>query len=139
MNLEGLPDAERPRLKVRDGSDAAKLILAAVAPSVVAALPCPYPEMRPYAADDAASFHGRDAEIQDLLGRLRAGEREITVTGNTAWVWDVGLDEGHSNNGRPLPSEVPLSLAASRSRVARRHACGRRLAPASSAATGEMR
>ncbi len=45
------------------------------------ALPCPYPGMRPYSADDADNFHGRGAEIDELLGRLRAGEREIYVIG----------------------------------------------------------
>jgi energy-coupling factor transporter ATP-binding protein EcfA2 len=37
--------------------------------------------MRAYTADEAGSFHGRDAEIAELLGRLRAGEREIFVIG----------------------------------------------------------
>jgi hypothetical protein len=36
---------------------------------------------RPFAADDADSFHGRDSEIAELIGRLRAGEREIFVIG----------------------------------------------------------
>jgi hypothetical protein len=81
IRLDGLPDADHPQLKVRDGFDAGQLILAAVAPLVRMAVPCPYPGMRPYAADDAAGFHGRDAEIRELLGRLRAGEREIFVIG----------------------------------------------------------
>jgi hypothetical protein len=37
--------------------------------------------MRPYTADDARGFHGRDAEIDELIGRLRAGERELYVIG----------------------------------------------------------
>lgn len=37
--------------------------------------------MRPYTADDAGSFYGRDTEIAELVGRLRAGEREIFVIG----------------------------------------------------------
>jgi hypothetical protein len=37
--------------------------------------------MRPYAADDATHFHGRGAEIDELLGRLRVGERELYVIG----------------------------------------------------------
>jgi WD40 repeat protein len=81
IDLEGLPDAERPRLQVRDGLDATQLILAAAAPSVMVEVPCPYPGMRPFAADDARSFHGRDTEIAELIGRLRAGEREIFVIG----------------------------------------------------------
>src|SRR6185436_8232104 len=43
--------------------------------------PCPYPGMRPYSADNATQFHGRGAEVEGLLGRLRAGEREIYVIG----------------------------------------------------------
>jgi hypothetical protein len=81
IDLEGLPDAERPKLNVRDGFDAAQVILAALTPSVLVDLPCPYPGMRPFAADDAGSFHGRESEISELLGRLRAGEREIYVIG----------------------------------------------------------
>lgn len=41
----------------------------------------PYPGMRPYAAGEAEHFYGRDAEIADILGRLRAREREIYVIG----------------------------------------------------------
>jgi hypothetical protein len=81
INLEGLPDASRPQLKERTGFDATQLILAAVAPLLRMDLPCPYPGMRPYTADDAAGFCGRDAEIDELIGRLRAGEREIYVIG----------------------------------------------------------
>jgi hypothetical protein len=81
IRLDGLPDADRPQLQVRDGFDAAQLILAASAPSVLVAVPCPYPGMRPFAADDAGCFHGRDAEIAELIGRLRAGQREIFVIG----------------------------------------------------------
>ena len=33
---------------------------------------------------DATGFHGRDAEIKELLGRLRAGERETYVIGRQA-------------------------------------------------------
>lgn len=43
--------------------------------------PCPYPGMRAYSADTAAYFHGREAEVDELLGRLRAGERELYVIG----------------------------------------------------------
>lgn len=81
ISLEGLSDVDRPRLRVRTGVDATQLILAAAHPVVRVALPCPYPGMRPYAADDADHFHGRDKEIEDLLARLRAGEREIYVIG----------------------------------------------------------
>jgi hypothetical protein len=83
--LDGLPDADQPQLLVREGFEATQLILAAVAPVPRPVsrqeLPCPYPGMRPYTADDAASFHGRDREIGELIGRLRAGEREIYVIG----------------------------------------------------------
>src|SRR5262249_10890674 len=81
ISLEGLSDAERPQLKVRDGFDASRPVLAAIPPAVHVALPCPYPGMRPYSPDDADHFHGRGAEIDELIGRLRAGEREIYVIG----------------------------------------------------------
>src|SRR5262249_8132044 len=81
INLGGLPDSERPQLLVRAGFDAAQLILAAVTPSVLVDVPCTYPGMRPFTVDDAASFHGRDTQIDDLINRLRAGEREIYVIG----------------------------------------------------------
>jgi CHAT domain len=81
ISLEGLSVVDRPRLRVRAGVDASQIILAATTPLFRVALPCPYPGMRPYAADDADHFHGRDTEIGDLLGRLRAGEREIYVIG----------------------------------------------------------
>jgi WD40 repeat protein len=81
IHLDGLPDADRPQLRVRDGFDASQLILAAFAPSGLVAAPCPYPGMRPFAADDTGSFHGREAEITELIGRLRAGQREIFVIG----------------------------------------------------------
>jgi hypothetical protein len=81
INLSGLPDADQPQLQVRDGFDASALILAAVEPVLLVKLPCPYPGMRPYQADDAEGFYGRDAEVDELIGRLRAGEREIYVIG----------------------------------------------------------
>jgi hypothetical protein len=33
--------------------------------------PCPYPGMRAFGEKEASAFHGRDAEIEDLLQRLR--------------------------------------------------------------------
>jgi len=81
IHLDGLPDADRPQLQVRDGFDPAELILAAVPPSGLVAVQCPYPGMRPFAADDAGSFHGREAEIAELISRFRAGQREIFVIG----------------------------------------------------------
>ena len=44
-------------------------------------LACPYPGMRPFAEKDASRFFGRDPEIDDLIGRLDRGEREIYVIG----------------------------------------------------------
>jgi hypothetical protein len=44
-------------------------------------LPCPYPGMRPFTEQDAQWFFGRDAELDDILRRLRRGEREIYVIG----------------------------------------------------------
>lgn len=80
IGLEGLADLDRPRLKVRMGSDASGMVLAADEPDTEE-LPCPYPGMRPYAADDSIHFHGRGTELDELLGRLRAGERELYLIG----------------------------------------------------------
>jgi len=44
-------------------------------------LPCPYPGMRPFTEQDASRFFGRDAELDDIVRRLRRGEREIYVIG----------------------------------------------------------
>jgi len=44
-------------------------------------LACPYPGMQPFTANEAPQFFGRDAEIDDLVGRLARGEREIYVIG----------------------------------------------------------
>lgn len=81
IHLGGLPEADAPQLRVRDGFDAGQLILAAVPSLGLVAVPCPYPGMRPFGADDAGDFHGREAEITELIGRLRAGQREIFVIG----------------------------------------------------------
>ncbi|HEX3764726.1 MAG TPA: TIR domain-containing protein, partial [Kofleriaceae bacterium] len=45
------------------------------------AIACPYPGMRPFAAGDAAWFFGRGPEIDELIGRLDRGEREVYVIG----------------------------------------------------------
>jgi hypothetical protein len=79
IQLDGLPDADRPQLRVRSGFDATRIILTKDERS--APVRCPYPGMRPYNANDAGGFHGRDSEIAELIGRLRAGEREIFVIG----------------------------------------------------------
>ena len=44
-------------------------------------LPCPYPGMRSFTEHDALRFFGREAELADIMGRLRRGEREIYVIG----------------------------------------------------------
>jgi hypothetical protein len=44
-------------------------------------LPCPYPGMRAYSVETAPYFHGREAEVDEIVGRLRMGEREIYVIG----------------------------------------------------------
>lgn len=44
-------------------------------------LPCPYPGMRPYAAEDAALFCGRDRELDKLVALIAGGVRELTVIG----------------------------------------------------------
>ena len=79
IRLEGLVEVERPQLRSRDGIDAE----AQFTPELLE-LPCPYPGMRPYSADDAAHFHGRDVEVAELRGKLDAGEREIYVIGPSA-------------------------------------------------------
>lgn len=43
--------------------------------------PCPYPGLRSFTEDDAEHFHGRREEIEELLSRLRDGERELYVVG----------------------------------------------------------
>jgi WD40 repeat protein len=43
--------------------------------------PCPYPGMRPFRDDESACFHGRAAEIAEVLGRIEAGDRELYVIG----------------------------------------------------------
>ncbi|TMQ27773.1 MAG: hypothetical protein E6J90_01785 [Deltaproteobacteria bacterium] len=44
-------------------------------------LPCPYPGMRPFTDKDSTRFFGRDAEFDDLVCRLRRGDRAIYVIG----------------------------------------------------------
>ena len=53
----------------------------ATPPLIVTRPPCPYPGMRPFTAANSARFHGRAREVDDLLARLRHGEREIYVIG----------------------------------------------------------
>ena len=42
---------------------------------------CPYPGMRPFSEHDAPRFFGRDRELDDIVRRLRYGEREIYLIG----------------------------------------------------------
>jgi TIR domain/NACHT domain len=44
-------------------------------------IPCPYPGRRPFTAHETGWFFGRDKEIDELIGRLDRGEREIYVMG----------------------------------------------------------
>ncbi len=81
ISLEGQSDVGRPQLEEREQGKAAQIVLAPDEPTGRKELPCPYPGMRPYSADDTDHFHGRGAEIDELIGRLRAGEREIYVIG----------------------------------------------------------
>jgi hypothetical protein len=127
ISLEGLPDAEQPRLQVRVGFDATQVILAATAPAVRQAPPGPYPGMRPCEADDAARFHGRDAEfaiawcslvrvpLEDLECRPfpRRAESEQLIVGN----YRLGNQLGYGGTGivfrahhRSLRNEVALKL-----------------------------
>lgn len=43
--------------------------------------PCPYPGPHAFGPDHTELFLGRDAEVNELLGRLRAGAREIYLVG----------------------------------------------------------
>jgi hypothetical protein len=42
---------------------------------------CPFPGTRPFTEADATRFHGRRRELDNILARLRAGEREVYVVG----------------------------------------------------------
>lgn len=63
-------------------AEAGKLraLLAAEAPEE-REVACPYPGMRAFAEKEAALFFGREQEVEELLGRLRNGVREIYVIG----------------------------------------------------------
>jgi len=70
------------RDRARWEDEVARLRTVLVAPrSAVTRPPCPYPGMRPFTAAMAGQFHGRAREIDDLVARLRRGEREIYVIG----------------------------------------------------------
>jgi hypothetical protein len=84
ISLEGLADAERPQLRVRAGCDPTELVLTRFVPAEPVELPCPYPGMRPYSGNEAEHFYGRTEEVDELIGQLRAGEREIYVIGPSA-------------------------------------------------------
>ena len=80
-------EAQVARLRERlADAPAAEAAAAALDPSARTApalprLPCPYPGMRAFTAEEITHFHGRRREIDDLLARLRAGERELYVIG----------------------------------------------------------
>lgn len=46
-----------------------------------AALPCPYPGMRPFRGDEDKRFFGREREIESILAHLRVGERLLFALG----------------------------------------------------------
>jgi WD40 repeat protein len=73
LDFRSEPGWDREAQRLRD-------FLARPAP-VAPELPCPYPGMRAFGADDARYFHGRDAEIEVVIGLVTAGEREIIVLG----------------------------------------------------------
>lgn len=80
IRLEGLADLERPLLKVRNGTDATQLVLAAVAPAVHAVLSCPSSDMRPYPADGADHVNGSAMKIDDMKepsGALARSARSV--------------------------------------------------------------
>lgn len=121
--LHGLTDTTLPQLKVRTGVDAARLILASNIPlESEKKPPCPYPGMQPYTTDTATYFFGRSKEVEELVSRLHAGEREMYVigpsgSGKTSFV-AAGLlprlEEGVSGFGRLVvrsmrPGDHPTS------------------------------
>ncbi len=126
INLTGLSDIERPQLKVRTGIDAAQLVPPAAVRQELVELPCPYPGMRPYSADDAAYFHGRSTEIEDLLFRLGNASARSTSSArpepaSRRW-WPRGS----------CPASLAVSRGSARSPSARcgpasiqRYACGK--------------
>lgn len=57
-----------------------RALLAAEAPEE-REVACPYPGMRAFAEKEAAFFFGREQEVEQLLGQLRNGVREIYVIG----------------------------------------------------------
>jgi hypothetical protein len=42
---------------------------------------CPYPGTRPFTADDADHFYGREDEIAELISYLQRGDRDVIVIG----------------------------------------------------------
>jgi WD40 repeat protein len=74
-------DADRARWETHAARLRAQLTLPSAAGDAAPDVPCPYPGMRPFTAEEVAAFHGRRRELDDLLARLRAGERELYVIG----------------------------------------------------------
>ena len=53
-------------------------------PTAAAALPsCPYPGLRPFRADEAVVYFGRDAQVDELLERLGAASAFLAVVGTS--------------------------------------------------------
>ncbi len=72
----------RDRDPARWGAEAARLRALLERPAPADEAPaCPYPGLRPFSAGNAAYFYGRDRDVDDLVSRLREGEREIYVVG----------------------------------------------------------
>jgi WD40 repeat protein len=78
--LTGLDFRESQKASWEAEAGRLRELLGAPVPAVIE-VPCPYPGMRPFTALDEARFFGRDAELDDLMGRLARGEREIYVIG----------------------------------------------------------
>lgn len=74
-------------LRSRDGWEAAfgrlRALLSQPSPCEEE-LACPYPGMRPFAAEEEERFFGREREIEHVVQLLRAGERELYVVGPSA-------------------------------------------------------
>jgi formylglycine-generating enzyme required for sulfatase activity len=86
-------------------------------------LPCPYPGMVPFGDEDGGRFFGRNREVQELVGRIRATPRLFIIgpsgSGKSSLVFAGLVPELHRREpGRWLvrslrPGQAPLAALAS--------------------------
>lgn len=114
IHLEGLPDADRPALKVRDGVDATELILAAVSPSRRPDVSRHSESAPPSMADDRERSHGGGAELDDLVGRRRAGD-EVDAPPATGEAWNE-VETIHERSNTDPPREPGTKKGSTSSR-----------------------